>query len=235
MFDFLNRFKNTSRKKSQRSYAPNELWSPALHKYMDTPLPSTCMDKSQAKFIAIDFETTGLNFEHDKILSIGSVELSSNEIYYSTSSEVYVNHGQYVKPSSACVNKLTPKQLANGHDIKVAMEELLQSIAGKVVLAHGAMIEKGFIDSFMREHYRIDELPCLFVDTLELEKRFSYRARMRQHTSYQLNDLRTHYKLPKYQEHSAASDAASCAELFLVQQKKLTQLEKATLADLIFT
>ncbi|TKF79717.1 hypothetical protein FCV67_27310 [Vibrio sp. F13] len=71
------------------------------------------------------------------------------------------------------------------------------------------------------------------IDTLLLEKRFSYLGKNRGHASFQLDDLRQHYNLPDYQAHSAASDALGCAELFLAQVKRL-KLCHRPLTDVIY-
>lgn len=200
---------------------------------MSTPLPDLNKPVSEHDFVALDFETTGLNFEQDKILSVGCVSLTSEVVDVSSSLEVYVNNSEHVNSTSAQVNGITRQMAAAGTELTTAFDHLLEEMRGKIVLAHNACIEKEFINQFTRNAYQIDNFPCYFMDTLAIEKRFSYAAKTKQHTSYQLNDLRRHYKLPDYHAHSAASDAAACAELFLVQLKKLKFAQRASIKKLV--
>ncbi|MGR5542073.1 exonuclease domain-containing protein, partial [Vibrio campbellii] len=61
------------------------------------------------QFVALDFEMTGLEASQDKILSIGLVHLNCEEIDLSSSHEIYLDHGQFVKKESAEINEIVPK------------------------------------------------------------------------------------------------------------------------------
>lgn len=199
----------------------NDNWPMAFKEYMSQPLAQLDTPLNQLEYLAIDFETSGLNVHKDKILSIGMVEFTLEQIELSNSEEILIDNGEYIKAESAEINGLTPQALANGVSLEQGMERLLERAKGKVILAHSCNIEKSFIEAFLEQNYQIDVFPCYFIDTIHIEKRFSYAGKTGSHKSYQLNDMRRHYKLPDYLEHSAASDALSCAELFLVQYKKL--------------
>ena len=217
----------------RQSIVPSAAWSNSFKQYMGTPLPNIHQPLGKLELVALDMETTGLDFETDKILSIGSVNLTCDQVDFSSSHEMYVNHGQYIQAHSATINQITPKLLSKAKSIDTAMDELLEKIRGKVILAHHAVIERKFIEAYVRQKYGLRVLPCYFIDTLCIEKQFSYANRYKEHTSYYLGDLRRHYNLPDYHSHSAATDAASCAELFLVQTKKLKLFNLASSTDLV--
>ncbi|WP_165313772.1 exonuclease domain-containing protein [Vibrio ziniensis] len=205
----------------RRSVEFNENWPDAFKEYMSQPLADLDTPLNQLEYLAIDFETSGLNVQKDKILSIGMVEFTLDQIELSNSEEVLIDNGEYIKAESAKINGLTPQALANGVPLEQGMERLLERAKGRVILAHSCNIEKSFIEAFLEQYYQLDVFPAYFIDTIHIEKRFSYAGKTGTHKSYQLNDMRRHYKLPNYLEHSAGSDALSCAELFLVQYKKL--------------
>ena len=234
MFERL--FKRWDKKLSPEAVRQKTLlepdWDSGFKRYFSTPLPNIHASLKEVELIALDFETTGVDVDEDKILSIGLVPLTVNDIDVGQTQEILVNNGQFVKAASAEVNELTPKLLADGVDIRQAMSQLFSCLAGKVILVHGASIERAFIERYAEEYYRCDAFPAFFLDTLQLEKRFSYQGRTGAHPSYQLNDLRTYYGLPNYHSHSAASDALACAELFTVQYKKLLSTTKLELKDL---
>lgn len=80
-------------------------------------------------------------------------------------------------------------------------------------LHHCIQRSANFIPALVRD--AIDTQPPLGIfNHLVLEKGG-------QRSSFQLDDLRRCYHLPDYHSHSAASDALACAELFMVQSKKL--------------
>ncbi|CAM4372711.1 exonuclease domain-containing protein [Vibrio agarivorans] len=217
----------------RQSIAPNSSYSFALDNYLRHPQPSLSEDLISQQFVALDFEMTGLEAERDKILSIGLVHLNCNEINLCSSHEIYLDHGDYVKKESAEINEIVPQQLVNATEPTAALDELLTHLKGKIVVAHSACIERSFLNAQVKAAYGLECLPCHFVDTLQLEKKYSYAGLSKSHQSYQLNDLRRHYNLPDYYAHSAASDAFACAELFLVQLSKLKLKFESKISDVI--
>ncbi|QIA66069.1 DNA polymerase III subunit epsilon [Vibrio astriarenae] len=216
----------------RKTIVPKAHYSLALEEYLNSPLPLLSDAINKLEFVALDFEMTGLDANHDKILSIGLVQLNCHEINLSSSHEIYLEHGNYVKRESAEINEIVPNQLKDATDPKVALDELLNHIRGKVVIAHSACIERNFLNALTQHTHGLEKLPCHFIDTLYLEKKYSYAGQSKTHLSYQLNDLRHHYNLPDYYAHSAASDALACAELFLVQLAKLKLKSNTVLSDL---
>ena len=208
-------------------------WPNALQSYLQKPLIDWEATMNELSFVALDFETTGVDARGDKILSIGVVDLTLEGIDIASTKEWFICHGQFIKPETAEINGLTPQDLAHGLHIDQGMNHLLERMEGKVILAHGCCIEKAFIKHYFATRYQMDELPAYFIDTLQIEKQFSYAGKTGAHPSYQLDDLRSHYHLPDYHSHSAASDALACAELFLVQSKKLSALPYVTLRQLM--
>ncbi len=217
----------------RQSIVPNTLYSSTLKKYLQHPQPALSEGLTELQFVALDFEMSGLEAKKDKILSIGLVHLNCNEINLYSSHEIYLDHGAYVKKESAEVNEIVPQQLVNATKPKAALDELLAHLEGKVVVAHSACIERNFLNALMRTVNGLEHLPCHFIDTLQIEKKYSYAGSSKSHHSYQLNDLRRHYNLPDYYAHSAASDAFACAELFLVQLSKLKLKSECKISDVV--
>lgn len=194
----------------------------SLNKYLDTPLPTYDAPLNTIPFVSLDFETTGLDPTQDKVVSIGLVDLTTNQIDCSTLNETFVRNELFIRPETAVVNEILPNHIIEqGVESDIAFKQILEIISGKVIIAHNAKIESSFLKAHLKNYYRLKSLPFLFVDTLNIEKKYSYHGKRKLHTSYQLNDLRAHYNLPDYHAHSAASDALACAELFLAQTYKL--------------
>lgn len=208
-------------------------WPVALKDYLLQPLPDDTQPLCQLHFVALDFETTGFDPVEDKILSIGMVDFTLQEIDIASSEELYIRHSEFIRPESAKVNGLTPKALAKGLAMDEAINRLMKRIRGKVVVAHSSSIEKLFIQAYFSSQFHLKQLPAYFIDTLYIEQNYSYAGKSRAHSSYQLDDLRHHYHLPEYLSHSAASDALACAELLIVQSKKIADLANMSLKRLM--
>lgn len=221
-----------SQENVRRAIHLNSNWSDPLQQYLETPQPEPKLALNDLEFVSLDFEATGLDFDKDKVLSIGVVNVTLDGVDLSSSEEVFIKHGQFIKAETAQINEITPKQLIQGVDLDTAMNWLLTRIKGKVIVAHSACIERQFIERYLNQTYSLSAFPCYFIDTLKIEKQFSYEGKSNHHTSYQLDDLRRHHNLPAYYSHSAASDAVASAELFILQVKKFKLLDTTSLGEL---
>jgi DNA polymerase-3 subunit epsilon len=175
-------------------------------------------------FVALDFETTGLDPLRDGIVSIGLVPLTLNRIYSSKAQSYLVKPRIQLKDSSVIVHGITDSAIAQAPDLEQCIEPLLQALAGKVVLAHHLPIERAFLYHGLMS--RINEgVVFPMIDTLALERGFTqsglkgwWRSMTTQtKPSLRLADCRQRYQLPAYQPHHAVTDAMACAELFQAQ------------------
>ena len=102
-------------------------------------------------------------------------------------------------------------------------EELLEALAGKVVVAHCLEIERNFLHNALVE--RLGEGVCFpMIDTMAIEAEkqmkdtgFVKKMFRRRSPPIRLADARQRYGLPVYQSHHALTDALATAELFLAQ------------------
>ncbi len=104
------------------------------------------------------------------------------------------------------------------------LPELLEALAGRLVVVHFRHIERPFLDSAVQA--RLGE-GILFpvIDTMSLEARLHrqslwtrFRHRMRRPpVSIRLHNSRERYGLPAYQGHHALIDALATAELLQAQ------------------
>lgn len=223
MFSVLKRYFGLPSQlyQQQQQLAKRMGWSPGLSHYLNTPLPCIEALIYQVDLVAFDFETSGVDAQQDHILSLGWVDMTLDGIDLAASEEWFVRHPQFITAQSAEINHITPQTLSAGLTLDEAMDRLFTQLAGKVALVHGSCIERAFINQYVRQRYGITELPCVWVDTLQIEKQFTYQGKTGIQHSFQLNDVRTRYALPQYSAHSAAMDALATAELFTAQIKSI--------------
>lgn len=175
-------------------------------------------------FVALDFETTGLDPVRDGIVSIGLVPLTLDRIHSSKAQSYLVKPRVQLNESSVIVHGITDSAIAQAADLELYIEPLLQALAGKVVLVHHLPIERAFLYHSLMS--RLGEgVVFPMIDTLALERGFTqsglqgwWRSITAQaKPSLRLADCRQRYQLPAYQPHHAVTDAIACAELFQAQ------------------
>lgn len=183
----------------------------------DTPL-------SDVEFVALDFETTGLNTRSDSIVSIGVVPFTLQRIHLPEAKHWLVNPHQEIPDETVIVHGITESRLAGKPDLLTILPKLLAIMAGKVVVAHHIPIERNFLNQAIKE--RVEE-ECLFpmIDTMAIENQlcrkgwrdFWLRLTGRPRVSIRLANSRIRYGLPVYRAHHAETDALATAELFQAQ------------------
>jgi len=188
-----------------------------MRDYLAVPFPKPSADYRQVSFVAVDLETTGLNPTKDHILSVGWVCLEGNRIDLGSARHRLVHSGRAIAEASAVIHQITDDEAARGEPLGEVLPELLADLAGKVMIAHHAAMERRFLNAACRRKCGT-KLPLMVVDTQALAR----RTFERRHLSYKGSDLRLHalgerYNLPRYNAHNALSDALAAAELFLAQ------------------
>lgn len=184
----------------------------------DTPL-------QDVPLAALDVETTGLNPARDEIVSIGVIPMTMTRIQSSASQYWVVCPKSELTPESVTIHAITHAQIASAPDLDVILGDLLQALAGRIVVVHCRDIERRFLDAALKA--RLGEgIVFPVIDTMELEARL-YRkpptllARLLGRTpprvSIRLAASRARYRLPRYRAHHALTDALASAELLQAQ------------------
>lgn len=188
-----------------------------LRDYYAVPFPRPSQDYRQVPMLAIDLETTGLDSRKDQILSFGWVGLSGACIQLREARHRLVRVRGAIPAESAVIHQITDDQAAAGDHLPSALAELLAALAGRVMIAHHARIEQGFLGMACRRLFGMG----LLVRTIDTQA-LARRTFERRHIPFKGSDLRLHalgerYNLPRYGAHNALADALAAAELFLAQ------------------
>ncbi|MBR0573510.1 MULTISPECIES: 3'-5' exonuclease [Pasteurellaceae] len=182
----------------------------------DTPL-------SDIEFVALDFETTGLDATVDDIVSIGLIPFDLKRIYCNQARHWIVRPKQELEEQSVVIHGITHSDIFNAPDLHKVLDDLLTILANKIVVVHYRPIERQFFNSALM--VRINE-GILFpvVDTMQIEGNIQYEKRSlidrllgKKIPSVRLANSRTRYGLPAYSAHNALTDAIATAELLQAQ------------------
>lgn len=184
-------------------------------------LPDTPV--SEARFVALDFETTGLNHETDDIVSVGLVPFDARRAYCRDAKHWILKPATPLHEESVVVHQITHSQVREAPDLDTILEELLASLAGRVIVVHYRHIERPFFNQALMQ--RLGEgIEFPLIDTMALEhhietSRLTWWQQIKRQPipSIRLADSRKRYGLPYYIAHHALSDALATAELLQAQ------------------
>lgn len=228
---FLNHlFLNWRRQKLLK----NNNLSKSLLQYLSQPLIDRKCLVDDVEFLVLDFETTGLNADEDKIISIGYTVIKNLHMVPSSSTHILVNPEKKLTEKNVSIHQLTDSELERGLSLSDAMEKLFLAMENRVVVVHFEKIEKSFINTACNQLFQINSLPMIMFDTLEIE----HKKMQRMHQAVnpkelRLFSLRDKYNLPRYKAHNAMQDAISTAELFLAQLSYISENRSPKLEELI--
>lgn len=184
-------------------------WQPSLPE--STPAWDTPID--EAPLLAVDVETTGLDPDRNRIVSIGWVPIDSRVIQLGGARYFVISGGPV--GDSATLHGLTDDAVATGVGIEQVHAEFTHALEGRMMLAHYAAIETQFLAKL---HRRVtgERIEYPAVDTFAIERRHMERmGAYPRGEDLRLPRVRTRYGLPTYASHNALSDALACAELYL--------------------
>ena len=233
MFKLLNHFHPLEKIKRKRAkYLETTEMPDFLAELIEQVVPDATTKSKDLDYIVLDLETTGLDSEKDIMLSMGWLEISQGFIDLNTSQHMYLNDDLNVKAETAVINHITPQMLSEGISIKEAMTAFLKAAKGKIMVAHGCMVEKNFINHYLLKTYGVQDPPLIWLDTLGIEKKLENSVTREHSNDFTLSGTRERYHLPEYNGHNALADAISTAELLLVQQKRIDRRANTTFGQL---
>jgi len=192
--------------------------------YRNPPVrPSTPI--RDAPMLALDLETSGLDEEQDTIVSIGLVPLRHDRIRCAGARHWFVRPDRTPGEIAAPIHGITHTELKSAPIFGEIFGALLEAMAGRIVVAHCAAIERLFLAAASAE-LTGEQLLFPVIDTMQLEERrypagrFDWLLRWFGPTnkpSLRLDACRKRYGLPSYRPHHALTDALATAELFQAQ------------------
>ena len=199
------------------------------------PIPWPETDYREIEYLCIDLELTGLNPQTDEILSIGFVPIVEQRVLLAEAAHYLVKPSRALPEDSVVVHGLTDDRLAEAETLEDVLPHVLAALSGRVLLAHHAPIELGFLNAACERLYGYPLLTRA-VDTLDLEKRIrQQRNQPLDGGGLRLAKARESYNLPRYRAHNALVDAVASGELFLAQAAHKTANSQDTmLRELLF-
>ena len=129
---------------------------------------SGAKQKQTADYVVVDLETTGLDFEKDKILEISALKIKDGK-----PADAYYSLVAQTAPIPAVITALTgitDEQVQNsGAETSVALKGLCAFIDDEPIVAHNVDFDKSFLEKALTEH-GFASLENRWIDTLALSR-----------------------------------------------------------------
>jgi DNA polymerase-3 subunit epsilon len=186
------------------------------------------MPWSAVGLASLDFEATGLNFERDRIVSLGVVPVDHGRIDVGRSVYELVDPGEVeLTRDTVTIHGLRPVDVAGASSTEAARETLRRALAGRFLITWYATVEASFLAKLFgtrpsRWMRRAIDVRKLVVGVLGPEA-----ARLT------LEQAAAHFEVPVASPHHALDDALVTAQLFLVTATKLGAIGARTPRDLM--
>lgn len=206
-------------KRARESYLSKQQVPDSIKALLSAPLPSLETDIYQLDYIALDFETSGFEPHVDHLLSVGYLPMTKQQLLLNQAVESLIQSSEKIKAETAVINHITAEMLKKGKPLDDVMETLFVALTGRIIIAHGCMIEKSFLDHYLKQRFNLPPLPLLWVDTLSIEKSLTIHRGNQKSADFRLASVRARHGLPEYPAHGALIDALATGELYLALLK----------------
>lgn len=173
---------------------------------------------SEAVFVCIDCETTGLDPEHDRIIEVAAAVFDSKSIFQQF--EALIDPKRDIPDTSIVFHGITVDMIAGKPHIEDVLPTLLKMVDDHVIIGHGISFD---IDVIARAAERAN-IPCsirnnIFLDTLRMARLYG------ESPVNSLEQLRKHFNLDFEEAHRAMNDVLVNIGVF----RNLTKPYKTTL------
>jgi DNA polymerase-3 subunit epsilon len=188
-------------------------------------------DINTTRFVVLDTETTGFDYENDRILCIGAIVLKNNRISIQDSFEIFIEQEHYNQATAQIHGILKDFVLDRPKELE-ALQQFLAFLGDSIIIAHHTKFDVTMINKALERN----ELPILknrTLDTAVLYKKTLIVSNLLEiKENYTLDDLADKFDISKKDRHTAMGDAYITAIAFLKILKKLREKKEITLKEL---
>ncbi len=188
--------------------------------------PSVSFSKNQdidTEYCVLDIETTGLSFRTEKITELGAVIYKNGEVVKEF--ECFVNPGKPIPEEVVEVTHITDEMVKSADTIENILPKFLEFIGDRVIVAHNADFDVGFI-KYNAEKIGI-KLENTYIDTLRLAKDL-----FPDYKKYKLGIIAEKLGIKVDVAHRALDDVITLVKVFKVMIDMLKEKKVKTVEDI---
>jgi DNA polymerase III subunit epsilon len=167
----------------------------------------------QARFVAVDVETTGLDPRRDEVVSFAAVPVEGARIVAVEAVRGLVRPEAPPSRSSVEIHGLRTADLASAPPAAVALAPLVTALRGRIPIAHAAWVERAFLRPRLRALGF--SMPRLILDTAVLWRALCIERGEGDPGLRPLSAVAAGLGLPAHRSHDAEGDALTTAQAFL--------------------
>jgi DNA polymerase-3 subunit epsilon len=210
-----------------------EASSPEAREYLSADLPGAQSGWRETDFTVLDFETTGLDPSRDEIISFATVTVSDGRVRLDDARYELVRPKVMPGWDTVRIHGLREADLEDAPSLSEHIGTLLAALTGRVLVAHVAAIERGFLEAALQPSGI--ELRNPIVDTAALAAELNRRRRRAppKNDPVGLDDLARSLGLPVHRRHTADGDTLTTAQAFIALATHLDSFEPQTLGTLL--
>ncbi|MCW8274802.1 3'-5' exonuclease [Pseudomonas sp. PCH199] len=166
----------------------------------------------EQRWVVLDLETTGLNLNKDRVLSIGAVVIEDGAIDFSQQFERTLQCAELKLSPSVLIHGLGPSAIAAGSDPAQALLEFMEFVGDSPLLAFHAPFDQHMLGRALKDHLGY-KLQHAFLDVADIAPLLCPQANIREAG---LDEWIDWFKLEVFERHNASADALATAELALI-------------------
>jgi DNA polymerase-3 subunit epsilon len=204
--------------------------APAAEGYARARLPRGRTPWREARYCVVDLELSGLDPKTGEIISFGAVPIDGGVIGVGRSLYGLARPTRPMRQASVVVHHIRSIDLDEAPRLDDAITPLLGAMAGRVLIAHSASVERTFLGAALRRQgVRLRE-PVL--DTAVLGRLLLVERGEAPPRPVSLGQLAAALGLPEHRPHHALSDALATAQVFLAIASHLDKHGPETVGSL---
>ena len=164
---------------------------------------------NQDRLVVLDCETTGLDTNEDRILSIGAVALHQNVIVVEDCFSVFIKQNKK-NAKSVAIHGIVENENQSLYSEAEAIEKLLQFLGNALIVGHHIAFDLEMINLSLKR-LGLPKLKNKSKDTSYLYAQFK-GVQIGMQVS--LDDLCMEFNIPKKERHTALGDAFLTAQVY---------------------
>jgi DNA polymerase-3 subunit epsilon len=203
----------------------NAIESEPLRAYRGGRFPEEHVPWREASFTVIDLETTGLDPRADEIVSFATFTVSRGRVRLDDASYQLVRPARMPGWDTIRIHGLREADLHDAPPIGELLDLILGSLTGRVLVAHVAAIERGFLQAALASVGQDLINPVVDTSALDIELRRLRRQPPASSEPVALSEMARSLGLPVHRPHEADGDALTTAQAFIALATHLEAFE----------
>ncbi|MGH2984205.1 MAG: 3'-5' exonuclease [Solirubrobacterales bacterium] len=210
--------------------------------YLSASVPAPSTPWREAAYSVVDLELTGVDSSVHEIVSYATVTVAGGRIRLDDARYRVVRPSRMPDADTTRIHGLRESDLAGAPPLEQVLDDLLEALTGRVLVAHAAAIEEAFLRTVLETHGLTLRNPVVDTAGLALElRRLRRQPPLRPPraessgiavSSPGLSEVARSLGLPVHRPHHADGDALTAAQAFIALATHLDRLQPQTVGSL---